>query len=114
MLNVMELLPRIETEEVIFLENIIKTMDESQARSFLLTYGSRRKDSETMLILALIGFLGFSGIHRFVIGQIGMGLLYFFTAGLCFIGTIIDVVNHKKLTIEYNTEEAMKLAESFR
>jgi len=33
-----------------------------------------------------------------------MGILYFFTAGLCFIGTIIDAVNHKELAMEYNAK----------
>jgi hypothetical protein len=28
--------------------------------------------------------------------------LYFFTVGLCFIGTIIDLINHKTLAFEYN------------
>ena len=31
-----------------------------------------------------------------------MGILYFFTYGLCMIGTIIDLVNYKSITFEYN------------
>lgn len=42
------------------------------------------------IILAL--FLGWIGGHRFYLGQIGMGLLYFFTAGLFGIGVIVDIV----------------------
>ena len=57
-----------------------------------------------ILITALLGFVGFAGIHRFIIGHIGMGILYFFTAGLCFVGTIIDAVNYKDLTLEYNSK----------
>jgi TM2 domain-containing membrane protein YozV len=50
--------------------------------------------------------LGFAGIQRFLVGQIGMGLLYFFTGGLCLIGTILDIVNHKQLADEYNAQMA--------
>jgi TM2 domain-containing membrane protein YozV len=56
------------------------------------------------LILALIGLFGIAGIQRFFIGHIGMGILYFFTAGLCFVGTIIDAVNYKDLAMEYNAK----------
>ena len=51
-------------------------------------------------------FLGISGIHRFITGEIGMGILYLFTAGLCLIGTIVDLVNHQKLAFDYNRKVA--------
>ena len=35
-------------------------------------------------------FLGGLGIHRFMRGQIGMGVLYLFTAGLLGVGWTID------------------------
>jgi len=79
-----------------------------------LTYRSlsktRRKDPTNILIFAVIGLLGIAGIQRFVVDQIGMGLLYFFTGGLCLIGTIIDIVNHKKLAFEYNSKQAQQVA----
>jgi TM2 domain-containing membrane protein YozV len=59
-----------------------------------------------ILVTACLGFIGFAGIHRFITGQIGMGILYFFTAGLCLIGTIIDLINHQKLAFEYNRKQA--------
>ena len=36
-------------------------------------------------------FLGFVGGHRFYLGNIGTGILYFFTGGLFSIGWLIDV-----------------------
>jgi hypothetical protein len=39
-----------------------------------------------------------------------MGILYLLTAGLCFIGTIIDLINHKKLAFEYNSNVAREIA----
>lgn len=35
-------------------------------------------------------FLGWLGVHRFMRGQIGMGVLYIFTIGLFGIGVTID------------------------
>jgi len=45
-----------------------------------------------------------------MINQIGMGILYFFTAGLCFIDTIVDLVNHQQLTLDYNYKVANEVA----
>lgn len=95
-------LPGITPEEYAYLQQATTGLNEQQLRNFLMIYGSRRKQPSEILLLALIGFLGFAGIHRFVIGQIGMGILYFFTGGLCMIGTIVDVINHKSLAFEYN------------
>jgi TM2 domain-containing membrane protein YozV len=81
-------------------------MDEEKARTFATSYRARRKEPNLILITALIGFVGFAGIHRMLINQIGMGILYFFTGGLCFIGTIIDLVNYQKLAFENNQKVA--------
>jgi hypothetical protein len=39
-----------------------------------------------------------------------MGILYFFTAGLCFIGTIVDLINHKQIALEYNIKIANEVS----
>jgi hypothetical protein len=39
-----------------------------------------------------------------------MGLLYLFTGGLCLIGTIVDLVNHKSLSFEFNQKVARQVA----
>lgn len=75
-----------------------------------MTYMSRRKDPTNILIFALIGFVGIAGIHRFVLGQTGMGILYLLTGGLCLIGTIVDLVNHKKLALESNIKTAQQVS----
>jgi hypothetical protein len=33
--------------------------------------------------------------------------LYLFTGRLCLIGTILDIINHKQLTFEYNQQMAL-------
>ena len=110
MVNPMQYLPMLEGEEMIFVQTIMQDMDENQAMQFAQSYSARRKDSQTILIMALIGIVGIHGIHRFMLNQIGMGILYLLTYGLCGIGTIVDLVNHKKLTAEYNQKVAQEVA----
>ena len=112
--NVLQLMPSLEGDEMAFVQELIKDMDDSKAMQFATAYMARRKDPNNILIFAIIGFLGFAGIQRFVLGQIGMGILYFFTLGLCYIGTILDVVNHKKLSFEYNSKQAQQVAGMIR
>ena len=77
---------------------------------FAMAYRSQRKDETTVLLLTLVGLLGVAGIQRFVLGHIGMGVLFFLTLGLCYIGTIVDAVNHKKLASEYNVKIASQIS----
>jgi TM2 domain-containing membrane protein YozV len=108
--NIFQLLPSLEGEEMAYVQSLINDMTDTQAQQFAMAYSARRKDPTTLLILALVGFVGFAGIHRFMINHIGLGILYFLTGGLCFIGTIIDLVNHRKLAFEYNSVIAQQVA----
>jgi TM2 domain-containing membrane protein YozV len=47
-----------------------------------------KKDKITALILTFV--LGFVGVHRFYLGKIPSGVLYFFTGGVFGIGVFID------------------------
>jgi TM2 domain-containing membrane protein YozV len=91
-------------EELITINSRTKDFSDDQLSQFCMIYRSKRKDPQLILLLCLLGLVGFAGIQRFVIGQIGMGVLYFFTAGLCFVGTILDAINHKELALEYNAK----------
>jgi len=99
-------LPGVSAEELGFLKQATNGLDETQLKSFFVVYSTKRKNPNDILLMAVIGFFGFAGIHRFVMGQVGMGILFFFTGGLCCIGTIVDVINYKKLTFEYNQQMA--------
>jgi TM2 domain-containing membrane protein YozV len=110
MANVIQLMPTLEGDEMTYIQGLIKEMSDNQAQQFANIYNSRRKDPQTILLTTLLGFLGFAGVQRFLLEQIGMGLLFLFTVGFCFIGTIIDLVNHKKLAFEYNTRVAQQVA----
>lgn len=104
--TLLQLIPGVEPNELVYLESITKELSEEKLRTFATLYNSERKSSDTILIGAIIGLLGIGGIQRFMIGQVGMGILYLLTGGLCYIGTIIDLVNYKKLTFEYNQQAA--------
>jgi TM2 domain-containing membrane protein YozV len=110
MANLLQLLPNVENEELNYIQGLVKNMNEEQVRQFAVIYNSRRKDPQMILLLTLVGFLGVAGIQRFIIDQIGMGLLYVFTGGLCLIGTIVDLVNYKSLTFEFNQKVARQVA----
>lgn len=110
MANVYEILPEIMGEEQMYISSIIKNMEEKQAMQFANIYRTRRKDPQTILLVTLVGFLGIAGIQRFLTDQIGLGILYLLTGGICMIGTIIDLVNYKKIAFEYNQKQANEVA----
>ncbi len=95
-------LPGISPQEYSYLQSATQGLNEQQLRTFLMIYSGKRKNPSDMLLFCIIGLFLVPGLQRFIVGQIGMGILYFFTIGLCFIGSIVDIVNHKQLTFEYN------------
>lgn len=104
-------------EELITINSRTKGFSIDQLEQFCIIYRSKRKDPQLILILCLLGLVGVAGIQRFLIGNIALGVLYFFTAGLCFVGTIIDAVNHKELAMEYNAKmitETLSMLNMFR
>ncbi len=102
------MLSGIQPDELIYLENLTERLTEEQKNMFISMYSSKRKTTETILICTILGFVVVAGIQRFVLGQVGMGLLYLFTGGLCLIGTIVDLVNHKQMTLEFNQQQAQE------
>ncbi len=110
MANVLQYLPEIMGEEQMYISSIFKNMDDNQAQQFSNIYRTRRKDPQTILLVTLVGFLGIAGIQRFLTDQIGLGILYLLTGGICMIGTIIDLVNYRKIAFEYNQNQANQIA----
>lgn len=100
----------ITADEYRYLEQTLSGMSETQAQHFIMLYSGKRKDPQEVLLFTLLGFLGFAGIQRFVLNQIGMGILYLITLGLCFIGTLVDLINYRSLTFDYNQDAAYECA----
>ncbi|WP_242920905.1 TM2 domain-containing protein [Pontibacter liquoris] len=109
MANILHFMPDLEHDEMAYVQTLVRDMPDSEAQQFANIYRARRKEPQLVLITAIIGFFGVAGIHRFLLGQIGMGLLYFFTGGICLIGTVIDIINHKRLAFEYNVKVAQQV-----
>jgi TM2 domain-containing membrane protein YozV len=102
------MLSGIQPDELSYLENLTARLTEEQQNMFISMYSSKRKTTETILICTILGFVVVAGVQRFVLGQIGMGILYFFTGGLCLVGTIVDLINHKQMTFEFNQQQALE------
>lgn len=94
----------ISPNELLMVNSQIKDHTESEIIQFCTVYRSKRRDPQLILILCILGFFGVAGMHRFIVGQIGMGILYFFTGGLCLVGTILDALNYQSIALEYNTK----------
>lgn len=112
--RIFKLLPELEGEEMRTVEYAIKGLSDEEAESFAHIYRSRRKDPQMILILSLVGLFVLPGLQRFFVNQIGMGILYLLTGGLCFIGSIVDLVNYKKLTQEYNVQVLQEILSILR
>jgi TM2 domain-containing membrane protein YozV len=106
MARVIDVLPEVTGDEMIYIQSLIKDMDDERARMFASAYRARRREPTLILVCTLLGFVGFAGIQRFITNDIGLGILYFFTIGLCWIGTIIDLVNHQRIAFDYNQKMA--------
>ncbi len=105
-----QLMPELDMQEMAYVESLVKNYNDQQILNFANFYRSRRRDPQLVLLAGLAGFLGVAGVQRFITDQIGMGILYLFTAGLCFVGTIIDLINHKQLALEYNVKVANEVS----
>jgi TM2 domain-containing membrane protein YozV len=60
----------------------------------------RAKSPAMVRGLACLGFIGIAGIHRFYLGKIGTGILWFLTGGMFVVGTIVDICRGRKMAVE--------------
>jgi len=72
---------------------------------FLLLTSIDLKDPTILLVVSI--FVGSLGIDRFMLGEIGMGVLKLLTGGLCGVLTIIDWFTVTKKTKELNFTNLM-------
>ncbi len=112
MAKIFQILPELSGNEQAAIQNLIKDMGDDQAQQFAVAYRARRKDPMLILLTTLLVFVGFAGINRFLLGQIGMGILYLLTGGLCLIGSIIDLINYQNMTLTYNLQQAQQIIQT--
>jgi TM2 domain-containing membrane protein YozV len=106
MTQLYQILPELDLQEMNYVQSLVKNFDEQQLINFANIYRSRRRDPQIILLTALLGFVGIAGVQRFLTEQIGMGILYVFTGGLCFIGTIVDLINYRQMAFDFNIKTA--------
>jgi TM2 domain-containing membrane protein YozV len=98
----------ITIEEIQFIKEITASLDDESKKHFMMMYSSKRRDPQHILFMCLLGFVVIAGIQRFATNNIGIGILYLITGGLCFIGTIVDTINYKNIANEYNHQMAIE------
>lgn len=98
-------LPGITAEELTILQQTTTGLNDIQKKYFFTIYSDKRKSPEDVRMFCVIGII-IPGIQRFILEQIGWAVLYFFTGGLFFIMTVMDLINYKKLSLEFNQKVA--------
>ena len=89
-----------------------KGLTPEQAMLFNSQLSSSRKDRDTVLILSVI--LGWWGVDRFYIGDMGMGLVKLFTFGGCGILWLIDLFIIRDRADDYNRNKAHEILTGIR
>jgi hypothetical protein len=74
-----------------------------------LNIAGGEKDPQTVFLAAVIGLVACPGFQRFWLGEVGMGLLFLFTAGFLAMGSIIDLCTYRNLTRCHNEKVARKI-----
>ena len=109
MMYLMPYLLELSGSERIYIQNLIAQIPPHQAEVFLIEYRRRRKDPQTVLLAAVIGLVACPGFQRFWIGEVGIGLLFLFTAGFLAMGSIIDLCTYRTLARCHNEKVARKI-----
>ena len=91
-------------EKIMYIKEKLAAMDENK---FAMISTIEMKDPTTILLVSI--FLGGLGIDRFMLGDIGMGILKLLTCGVCGILTIIDWFTVSKKTKELNFNNIMTM-----
>ena len=103
-------LPELEEPERSFIEGLTAGMSHDSIQQFAVAYRQVRKDPQTLRLMAIVGIVAIPGLHRFWVGQVGIGFLYLFTWGLFLFGTLADIIKYKEITFSYNGQIARRIA----
>ncbi len=79
------------------IKETLAKVDDDKAASVLAV---DLQDPTTILILSIV--CGGLGVDRFVLGEVGLGILKLLTCGGCYIWWIIDMINAQDRARDYN------------
>ena len=88
---------KLTPQHLAIMRSKMEKMDDDQLTALA---AAEMKDPTIMLLIAI--FLGELGIHRFMLGDTGMGVLELLTSGLCGVLWLLDLFTIVKKTKEYN------------
>jgi len=91
---------------------MMQDLTDQQKMLFSSQYESVKKDRSTVLILSVL--LGTLGVDRFMIGDVGMGLLKLFTFGLCGILWLIDIFTIRGKADDLNRKNANEIYQGIK
>lgn len=95
---------KLPAEKAVMIREKMQQIDDSR---YATISSVELKDPTTILIVSI--FLGGLGVDRFMLGDIGLGILKLLTAGLCGILWLVDVCTISKKVKENNYNELMKI-----
>ena len=90
------------------LGQMTKGLSDMQKMIFQSQYGSEKKDRGTGFILAVIGW------DRFWLGDIGLGVLKYITAGGCGLWWLVDIFTAGSRCDAYNRQKAQEIVAAVR
>jgi TM2 domain-containing membrane protein YozV len=105
-------LPELDEPERSFIERLTAGMSHESIQQFAAAYRQVRKDPQTLRLMAVIGIVAIPGLHRFWVGQVGIGFLFLLTWGLLLFGTIRDIVRYRELAFTYNRQVARQISKN--
>ncbi len=82
-------------------------LTEQERGIFYLQYGSVQRDRTVLLLVSI--FVGSFGVDRFLLNDIGIGVLKLLTGGLCGILWLIDIFLIMGKTDDYNRQKAHEI-----
>ncbi|CAM4246259.1 TM2 domain-containing protein [Erysipelothrix inopinata] len=93
-----------DNAQIPFVHNRLMGMTDHQ---FLFAMSMQFKDPTMMLIVSI--FFGEFGLDRFLMGDIGMGLLKLVTGGLCGLLWLIDIFQIQGRVRDYNLNQLLMI-----
>lgn len=99
-----------ESDKLVFLQEKLKDISDEKF-SALTVMITELKDPTTSILVSV--FLGGLGIDRFLIGDIGMGVLKLLTLGGCGILTVIDWFLIMDRTRQKNFDKLLEILSQF-